>query len=178
MDQLVRRGMDSEIGTISNTALEASTLMASGKTFTQVYSDYTKLQGELMAEKRETQRLTECLEHILSELKEKAPGLARLKEENESLKKKVALLHENVDALTLSNQDIQTSVQQGVDRMAVLDSENKSLYQEANDLGRQVQVLLRELENARMGPGNELNFSSLGGSGMGSVQEEMGNSNV
>jgi nucleoprotein TPR len=56
-----------QIAYLSETASIASKISNSGKSFTQVYADYTKLQQEMIKEKSEVARLTECLNSIVRE---------------------------------------------------------------------------------------------------------------
>jgi hypothetical protein len=42
-----------------------------GKTVTQMYSDYSKIQKELIKEKSEVARLTDCINHIVAEFEQR-----------------------------------------------------------------------------------------------------------
>ncbi|KAI8846294.1 hypothetical protein BC829DRAFT_269582 [Chytridium lagenaria] len=56
---------------LSPAAQAASQFQKSGKTFTEIYAEYTKLQDENLLANQEIVRLTECLNHILGELAER-----------------------------------------------------------------------------------------------------------
>lgn len=54
--------------TLSPAATLASQLQKTGRGYTEIYSDYIRLQDELTAERAETRRLNECLTEILAEV--------------------------------------------------------------------------------------------------------------
>jgi nucleoprotein TPR len=60
-----------QIAHLSETASVASRISNSGKSFTQVYADYTKLQKDMIKEKSEVARLTECLNSIVKEFEQR-----------------------------------------------------------------------------------------------------------
>ncbi|KAJ3105848.1 hypothetical protein HDU97_007492 [Phlyctochytrium planicorne] len=137
---------------ISPAAHAASLLQKSGKSFTEIYSEYTKLQDELMLEKSETSRLTECLNHILNELSERAPMIQQLKEDKEAAEKEIERLTDELRKALEAGQ-VATSASKAVkDQIESLEAKNRMLVQESYDLGRQVQHLVFELENFRAGP--------------------------
>jgi chromosome segregation ATPase len=59
------------IGELSETAAAASKLQKAGKSITQVYAEYAKIQKELIKEKSEVARLQECLNHIVAEFEQR-----------------------------------------------------------------------------------------------------------
>lgn len=59
---------------LSPAASLATRFQKSGKTFTEVYTDYIRIQAELAAEKQESSRLGECLAQILSDIEERVSG--------------------------------------------------------------------------------------------------------
>ncbi len=56
---------------LSPTANLATRFQKSGRSFTDVYADYVRLQAELAAEKQESGRLGECLAQILADIEER-----------------------------------------------------------------------------------------------------------
>ena len=56
---------------LSPTANLASRFQKSGRSFTDVYADYVRLQAELAAEKQESARLGDCLAQILADIEER-----------------------------------------------------------------------------------------------------------
>lgn len=68
---LVSQTLAGQIEHLSGTAAAASRISNSGKSFTQIYSDHTKLQQDLVREKSEVARLTECLNHIVQEFEQR-----------------------------------------------------------------------------------------------------------
>ncbi|RKP24028.1 hypothetical protein SYNPS1DRAFT_7094, partial [Syncephalis pseudoplumigaleata] len=127
---------------LSPTAAAVSRMQKSGKTFTQVYSDYVKLQEELAAEKRENQRITESLTGILQEIDERAPLLQKQREEYEAICQEATQLAEQ---LTTAMRDREELAQQAEDarlHRERVDRENVALKKESERLALQVQTLL------------------------------------
>lgn len=60
---------------LSPTANLAAKFQKTGRTFTEVYADYVRLQAELAAEKQESARLSDCLSQILADIEERVSWL-------------------------------------------------------------------------------------------------------
>lgn len=60
------------------TAVVANRVQKSGKTFTEVYHDYIKLQDRFHAEEAEKNRLKECLEELLKEIAERVGKMTEM----------------------------------------------------------------------------------------------------
>ncbi|KAI9435095.1 hypothetical protein H4582DRAFT_2080017 [Lactarius indigo] len=98
-----------------------------GKTFTEVYADHVRLQDEYAKKCAEYDRMDRTLAQVLAQIEERAPILAQQRAE-----------YEQRDS-SASNA---TEVSQ---RLAKTIRENESLQKQLNDLGRQVQTLLKEI---------------------------------
>ena len=135
-----------QLGLMSETAVAASKIQKSGKTFTQVYSEYTKLQAELIKERSETARLNECLNHIVAEIEQRGPIIQQTrldyetaKAENDRLATELAIaLNKKSEALAHHN-DLKASFEE-------IKKENSLLEKDVNDLSRQIHSLLRHIE--------------------------------
>jgi nucleoprotein TPR len=68
---LAHKATSDQIGQLSETAAAASRLQKAGKSITQVYGEYAKIQQELIKEKAEVARLQECLNHIVNEFEQR-----------------------------------------------------------------------------------------------------------
>jgi predicted nucleic acid-binding Zn-ribbon protein len=71
---LINQYSTEAIGGLSETAAAASRLQKAGKSITQVYAEYAKIQKELIKEKSEVARLQECLNHIVAEFEQRVHG--------------------------------------------------------------------------------------------------------
>ena len=68
---LLKNNVSVQIGHISGTAAAASQIQKSGKTITEMFTEYSRLQQELVKERAEVSRLNECLAKIVSEFEER-----------------------------------------------------------------------------------------------------------
>lgn len=76
-----QRGLhESDVLSLSPAAAKASSLLKSGLSLTQIYSQYVEACEELGREKEETDRLNNYLEQINQELEEKTPALQKVRE--------------------------------------------------------------------------------------------------
>lgn len=74
-----QRGLhESDVLSLSPAAAKASSLLKSGLSLTQIYSQYVEVCEELGREKEETDRLNNYLEQINQELEEKTPALQKV----------------------------------------------------------------------------------------------------
>ncbi|KAJ3218533.1 hypothetical protein HDU67_005092 [Dinochytrium kinnereticum] len=165
----IRKGVSLDM--ISPAAQAASQLQKSGKTFTEIillsyltkitffsaiplqYADYTRLQDEHLLSSRECARLSECLNHVLSELAERAPVVEKVREDKEMAEKEVDRLTLELKRTLEAHESSAAAIKSAQDHIDSLDQRNRMLTQESHDLGRQVQHLMMELETLRAGPG-------------------------
>ncbi|KAK9764735.1 Protein mlp1 [Basidiobolus ranarum] len=136
-------------GLLSPTAAIASRLQKSGKSFTEVYSEYASLQEQLVNEKRETSRLNECLQQILQDIEERAPILQEQRREYERVCLEAAEISNQLNTLIAESDEMNIKLEDAKLTSERFERENLSLRQENRDLGRQVQALLREVERSK-----------------------------
>ena len=144
-----------QIAHLSETASVAARISNSGKSFTQVYADYTKLQQEMVKEKSEVARLNECLKGIAKELEQRvrfnililqAPIIQKTNEEYEKAKVQIEKLSINLsNAVREKDQAVQNQslLKKSIEALA---AEQTLLQKEIQDRSRQVQACLREQE--------------------------------
>lgn len=142
---------------ISPTANILSQIGQDGKTFTQFYADHALLQEELGKKEQEISRLESTLEHILADIKEKVSvygflltsqqGYMNEREEDyevateraNSLAAELSTTQQQRDALQEANKSLESAAQKYVEDI-------RSSQAACEDLSRQVQSLLREIE--------------------------------
>ncbi|KAL2914443.1 Protein mlp1 [Polyrhizophydium stewartii] len=139
---------------LSAAAAAMSSAQKSGKSMTDIVAEYHDLKARLVRSQHEEERLREMVQHIMAELEERAPALhqnkidlARANEELERISTELAAALRERDAAAA---EARISV---ADRDA-LHQENLLLQQESRDLGRQVQALLRQIEQTKLGSGS------------------------
>ncbi|KZS93210.1 hypothetical protein SISNIDRAFT_104297 [Sistotremastrum niveocremeum HHB9708] len=131
--------------TLSPAAGVAARLQKSGKTFTEVYTDYVRIQGELAGSQSEARRLQDLLSQVLADIEERSPVLAQQRQDFERIKAEAEVLTGQLTQ-TLSERD------QYSRRVADLEKQLQSerlmiaeLEQSGADLGRQVTNLTRRI---------------------------------
>lgn len=137
----------SQLGELSETAASASRLQKSGKTFTQVYAEYTKIQGELLIEKSETTRLSECLKHIVAEIAERGPDIQKTKVDLEAAKAHNQKLSNQLAVVVNERNDSTEKFQQLQAQTDAFSQEKTFLEKDIKDMSRQIHALLRQLES-------------------------------
>ncbi|KAF8265884.1 hypothetical protein EI94DRAFT_1734451 [Lactarius quietus] len=130
---------------LSPTVAIASRAQRSGKTFTEVYADHVRLQDEYAKKCAEYDRMDRTLAQVLAQIEERAPILAQQRAEYERLQSEASQLASQL-ADALSDRDASASNASEVSqRLSKIIRENESLQKQLNDLGRQVQTLLKEI---------------------------------
>ncbi|KAJ6584124.1 hypothetical protein DFH09DRAFT_1434376 [Mycena vulgaris] len=130
---------------LSPTVAMVSKAQKSGKTFTEVYADYVRLQEEFAKKCTEYDRMDQTLSAVLSQIEERAPILSQQRAEYERLQSEASHLASQL-AQALSDRDSQaTLAQENSQKLARSTRENELLQQQLTDLGRQIQNLLREI---------------------------------
>lgn len=90
------------------------------------------------------------MNHILAELKERAPVYQKLSEDYEVAKTDISRLNEELRSNKEDKQRAFDALREAKEVVKALEAENRALKQDTKDLARQVQVLLRELETSGM----------------------------
>ncbi|KAG6891509.1 hypothetical protein C0992_005042 [Termitomyces sp. T32_za158] len=137
--------VDGGMLSLSPTVAMASKTQRKGKGFTEVYADYVRLQEEYAAKCAEYDHMDRTLSSVLGQIEERAPILSQQRVEYERLKSEATQLASQL-AQAISDRDAQANlVSENVQKLQKSTRENDLLQKQLNDLGRQVQALLREV---------------------------------
>ncbi|KAF8967178.1 hypothetical protein BDZ97DRAFT_1917117 [Flammula alnicola] len=135
---------DGMIG-LSPTVAMASKSQRSGKTFTEVYADYVRLQEEYAVKSAEYDHMDRTLSSVLAQIEERAPILSQQRIEYERLQVEASQLGSQLSQ-ALADRDAQANLaQEQGQKLGKSTNENNLLQKQLEDLGRQVQTLLREI---------------------------------
>ncbi|KAG6813573.1 hypothetical protein H0H92_009617 [Tricholoma furcatifolium] len=130
---------------LSPTVAMASKTQRKGKGFTEVYADYVRLQEEYATKCAEYDHMDRTLASVLGQIEERAPILSQQRAEYERLKVEASQLASQL-AQALSERDAQGILaSENAQKFQKLTRENELLQKQLDDLGRQVQGLLREV---------------------------------
>ncbi|KAJ3336968.1 hypothetical protein HDU91_001608, partial [Kappamyces sp. JEL0680] len=143
---LIQGNQADQIAQLSQTAAAASRLSRTGKSFTEIYSDYTKLQQELIKERSEVARLNECLNHIVAEFEQRAPLIQKTNEDNLKARDQIESLSIQLSNAVREKNEALSQVQSMKSTCQALEMEQKLLQKDIEDRGRQLQAVLREQE--------------------------------
>ncbi|CAA7262954.1 unnamed protein product [Cyclocybe aegerita] len=136
--------MDGMMG-LSPTVAMASKAQRTGKTFTEVYADYVRLQEEYARKSAEYDHMDRTLSSVLAQIEERAPILSQQRVEYERLQLEASQLGSQLSQ-ALSERDAQASLaQEQTQKLQKSMQENTVLQRNLDDLGRQIQVLLRDI---------------------------------
>ncbi|WRT66753.1 uncharacterized protein IL334_003716 [Kwoniella shivajii] len=130
---------------ISPAAALAGGMKASGKTYTQFYTDYTIQEGKLRAAENEVARLTGLLDEIGQDIAEKKPLLdEQAAEHGRAIERANALAAELASVIT--TRDAHDTQIKSLNASSIHHQEEvTSLQTTVDDLSRQVQGLLRQI---------------------------------
>ncbi|KAF5333006.1 hypothetical protein D9758_015176 [Tetrapyrgos nigripes] len=130
---------------ISPTVAMASRVQRSGKSFTEVYADYVKLQEDFARKSAEYDHMDKTLTAVLAQIEERAPILSQQRIEYERLTTEVAQVSAELSQ-AIADRDAQASLaQDNAQRLSKSTRENELLQKQLDDLGRQVRNLLKEI---------------------------------
>ncbi|KDR82878.1 hypothetical protein GALMADRAFT_58080 [Galerina marginata CBS 339.88] len=130
---------------LSPTVAMASRTQRSGKTFTEVYADYVRLQEEYAKKSAEYDHMDRTLSAVLAQIEERAPILSQQRIEYERLQVEASQLGSQLSQ-ALSERDAQANLaREQTQKLAKSTHENDLLQKQLEDLGRQVQTLLRDI---------------------------------
>jgi nucleoprotein TPR len=148
---------------LSPTVAMASKAQRGGKTFTEVYGDYIRLQDELAKKSAECDHMDRTLSSVLAQIEERvkfslsyflvnmsyflfqAPILSQQRVEYERLQSEAAQLASQL-AQALADRDAHANLlEDNSQKLKKSARENELLQKQLDDLGRQVQALLKEL---------------------------------
>lgn len=137
-------GLNQGLFGLSPTVALASKAQKTGKTFTEVYADYARLQDEMARKNAEFEHMELTLTSVLAQIEEYAPTLAQQREEYDRLR---AEANETTAQLSqaITDRDQHMSTQtETAQKLNKAKQENDLLQKQLEDLGRQVQTLLRD----------------------------------
>ncbi|CAH1773591.1 unnamed protein product, partial [Owenia fusiformis] len=140
---------EDDIEALAPTAAATSKLLKSGKTLSQVYYEHVELSRSLDKEKQENKRLNNYMDMILEEIEQKAPMLVKQRENYETSLTTIENLTRQMETGMLECEKLRVKADDEFRRSNHLGRENERLQQETRDLGQQVRMLLKELEEAR-----------------------------
>ncbi|KAG9227404.1 Protein mlp1 [Pleurotus ostreatus] len=130
---------------LSPTVAMASKAQRSGKTFTEVYADYVRLQEQFAQKCSEYDHMDRTLSAVLAQIEERAPILSQQRAEYERLQSEAAQLSSQLSQ-ALSERDAKAAfAQETSQKLTKSTRENDLLQKQLDDLGRQVQILLKEI---------------------------------
>ncbi|KAG2010159.1 hypothetical protein CC2G_013002 [Coprinopsis cinerea AmutBmut pab1-1] len=130
---------------LSPTVALASKSQRSGKTFTEVYTDYVRLQEEYAKKCAEHDQMDRTLTAVLAEIEERAPLLTQQRIEYERVTAEATELSAQLSH-ALADREAQAKLAETQTQKLVKSTrENALLQQQLSDLGRQVQTLLKEI---------------------------------
>ncbi|KAL6308319.1 hypothetical protein BKA93DRAFT_560042 [Sparassis latifolia] len=130
---------------LSPTVAMASRSQKGGKTFTEVYSEFVKLQEEYARKSAECDHMDRTMSAVLAQIEERAPILTQQRAEYERLQSEASQLAAQLSQ-TLSERDAYAaSAEENGQKFDSSTRENKLLSVQLGDLGRQVRALTKEL---------------------------------
>ena len=124
-------------------------MLKAGVTVTGIYSQMVSLQEELAVEKEENKRLNLYLDQILLEIEERAP---MLKQQREDYERAVAAVGGLTEQLEKAREEAELRRHEAGEAKRAskgLENDRARLETMAADLGKQVAVLVREVEASR-----------------------------
>ncbi|KAG1780540.1 hypothetical protein EV702DRAFT_1078352 [Suillus placidus] len=137
-------GMEGMLG-LSPTVAMVSRAQKTGKTFTEVYADYVRLQDEFAKKSAEYDHMDRTLSAVLAQIEERAPILSQQREEYDRLQSEAAQLASQLSTALAEREANSNAFQETSQKLKKSHSENELLQRQLDDLGRQVQTLLKEL---------------------------------
>ncbi|RPD77586.1 hypothetical protein L226DRAFT_326460 [Lentinus tigrinus ALCF2SS1-7] len=130
---------------LSPTVAMASRAQRGGKSFTEVYSDYIKLQDEYARKCAEYDHMDRTLAAVLAQIEERAPILSQQRAEYERLQSEASQLANQL-AQALSERDAYASAaEENGQKLQQSIRENQINQKQLEDLSRQLRTLLKEL---------------------------------
>jgi nucleoprotein TPR len=148
---------------LSPTVAMASKAQRTGKTFTEVYAEYVRLQEDYAKKTAEYDHMDRTLSAVLAQIEERvrywlffvrvvkftrasqAPILSQQRAEYERLQSEASQLASQLSQALVQRDAQANAAQENAQKLSKSTSENDLLQKQLGDLGRQVQSLLREI---------------------------------
>lgn len=122
-----------------------------GLSFTQLYADYTEIQGLFANEKRRTTKLSEQLEELVNAVEQRSPEVLEMKADQEKLEQQVLDFSNMLEDATRSRDDAIKEAQHWQSEASAVAREGDILRQQLRDLSAQVKMLLVEMQSREQG---------------------------
>ncbi|ADV25676.1 nucleoprotein TPR [Cryptococcus gattii E566] len=132
-------------GYVSASAAVAGEMRMNGKSYTQLYTDFTIQESRLQAAEGEVERLTNLLDEISQELNEKKPILDEQAAEHARAIERANALASELASVISARDTLQNEVKSLQAASTHHTSEVSSLQSSVDDLSRQVKTLLRQI---------------------------------
>lgn len=139
-------GASEVIGVLSQTAASASMAQKSGKSFTQVYSEFSKLQHDYAREKADNERLSKCLNDIVGEIEERGPEIQQTRTDLDLMGKHNEQLRTDLLIAVKTRNEANTFASNTKVEYDALKREACLLEKDVKDMARQTQFCLRQIE--------------------------------
>lgn len=143
--------LDNAVSHFSPAASTSRSLIKSGFTLTELYTQYVREKEELLRVKKENAKLDLQLQNILHEVEEKAPLFRQMNLDRQNAVQAYQELETQVSELIQSRAALHSEVDDIRTKSEYIDRENKKLRIERSDLSRQVCYLLNVIEQNRCG---------------------------
>ncbi|KAE8542037.1 hypothetical protein D1P53_001516 [Cryptococcus gattii VGV] len=132
-------------GYVSASAAVAGEMRKDGKSYTQLYTDFTIQESRLQAAEGEVERLTNLLDEISQELNEKKPILDEQAAEHARAIERANALASELASVISARDTLQNEVKSLQAASTHHTYEVSSLQSSVDDLSRQVKTLLRQI---------------------------------
>ncbi|XP_062610005.1 nucleoprotein TPR-like [Saccostrea cucullata] len=150
IEEIKKKAATSEhVETLFPNAAATSKLVNSGMSLTQIYNEYMQASENLYLEKEETKRLNSYIDTILQEIEEKAPMIRKQREDYEQTLETVEQMNKQLDAALLESQNMRIEADEANRKYNYMKRENQKLQQQTEDLSKQVQFLVKEIEEVK-----------------------------
>ncbi|XP_061166094.1 nucleoprotein TPR-like [Saccostrea echinata] len=150
IEEIKKKAATSEhVETLFPNAAATSKLVNSGMSLTQIYNEYMQASENLYLEKEETKRLNSYIDTILQEIEEKAPLIRKQREDYEQSLETIEQMNKQLDAALLESQNMRIEADEANRKYNYMKRENQKLQQQTEDLSKQVQFLVKEIEEVK-----------------------------
>lgn len=131
---------------LSPTAGMVDHMEKTGKSFSEVYADYLRLQRDLLKEQHEKENLKDCLDEMVKDIEKNAPSVYQNQQELTKTKQEIASLVVENSQCRQEAERLRQELEQISTQSKRKERECRFKEQQVQDLSRQVQVLLAQLE--------------------------------
>ncbi|XP_063612017.1 nucleoprotein TPR-like, partial [Penaeus indicus] len=136
---------------LSPAASAASQLVSRGLSLTQLYSEYMSVSEKLIGTEEENKRLKRYVDQILQEIEDRVPVFKKQRDDHQKSLETITSLHSQLEETLADLEKQRIESQEARRRAKYLERENSRLGMEVKDLGKQVTILVMQVEAARAG---------------------------